>query len=211
MWPLDTSSRTGLRLLGAGLALAVLAGLATAAAAPPGPETGGGNEGGKVFLTVDEALGLAFPKCEVERQTAYLTKAQLEQARKLAGAPVRSAVVHAYVACRNGKPAGTAYFDTHKVRTKAETLMIVVDAGGRVERVEVLRFDEPPEYLARGAWYGQFRGRSLRDGLRLKKEIRGITGASLTARATAEAVRRVLAVHQVLADSSGTKLVRKDP
>lgn len=152
----------------------------------------------KVFLSVDEALKLAFPDCKVERKTAYLTAAQVRSARELSGVEVPSALVSYYVARRNGRPAGTAYFDTHRVRTLPETLMIVVDPQGRVGRIEVIAFREPEDYLPRGAWYEQFKGRGLDRELRLKQAIRPVTGATLTARATTDAVRRVLAIHKLV-------------
>lgn len=159
--------------------------------------TGGG--AGKVFLTTDEALRLAFPECRVERQTHYLNDTQLAKARELALVDVPGAVVTAYRATdRDGRYAGTAYFDSHVVRTQAETLMLVVGTDGKLRRVEVLSFDEPLEYLPKGAWYAQFRGRGLDSELHLKRGVPAVTGASLTARATTEAARRTLARHAVL-------------
>ncbi|HEV2853012.1 MAG TPA: FMN-binding protein [Thermoanaerobaculia bacterium] len=152
----------------------------------------------KVFVTVDEALKLAFPGCEVERRTAFLKPEQVQRARGLAGAEVPAALVNYYVARRGGQPAGTAYFDTHRVRTLPETLMIVVDPQGKVGRIEVISFREPEEYMPRGAWYQQFLGRGLDADLQLKRGIHPVTGATLTARATTDAVRRVLALHQVI-------------
>ena len=155
----------------------------------------------KVFLSVDEALKLAFPGSQVERRTAYLTAEQVKRARTLAGAEVPSALVNYYVASRNGQPAGTAYFDTHRVRTLPETLMIVVDPQGKVGRIEVISFREPEEYMPRGAWYQQFLGKRLGPDLQLKRDIHPVTGATLTARATTDAVRRVLALHQIIKES----------
>lgn len=177
----------------AAVLLALLSG--AAAGAPP---AGAGAAASKVFLTVEEALRLAFPECEIQRRTHYLSDAELKRARELASADVASAIVYAYAATREGRVAGTAYFDTHRVRTLPETLMVAVDPAGRVARVEVLSFDEPLEYLPRGNWYGQFRGRALDEELRPRRGIQGVTGATLTARSTTEAVRRVLALHQVL-------------
>lgn len=159
----------------------------------------------RVFLTTDEALKLAFPGCALERRTVYLTKEQLARATKLAGQPISQGLVNPYVATCGGKPGGTAYFDVHRVRTLPETIMIVVAPDGSVRRIEVLAFNEPEDYLPKAAWYGQFVGQKLDDQLSLKKAIRPIAGATLTARATTEAVRRVLAVHQV----SGTENTQK--
>ena len=154
----------------------------------------------KIFLTTEEALELAFPGCEVERQTIFLTEAQIERASQLADDEIDSALVHPYVAHCEGEVAGAAYFDTHRVRTLAETLMVVVDHQGRLMRTEILAFREPQEYIPKDIWYEQFEGQALDEELDLKREIRGVTGATLTARATTDAVRRVLAIHQILAD-----------
>ena len=61
----------------------------------------------------------------------------------------------------------------------------------------MVSFREPLDYLPREGWYRQFDGEQLDDDLQLKRDIRPVTGATLTARATTEAVRRVLAIHQV--------------
>ena len=150
------------------------------------------------YPTLQEALELAFGDAQVERGTVYLTKQQLKQAAKLAGEKIPGAIVHPYVARREGKLVGTAWVDVHRVRTLRETILVVVDPDQRVRRIELLAFGEPEEYVPRQGWYGQFVGRRLDDELDLKRGIRGITGATLTARATTSAVRRVLAVHRVL-------------
>jgi len=152
----------------------------------------------RVYLGVDEAVKLAFAEARVERHTIYLTKAEMERARELAAVEIQSALATAYEARREGVLVGTAYFDTHTVRTLKETIMVVVDAAGAVRRVEVLSFDEPPEYRPRPAWYAQFAGHALDGDLAVKRGIPAVTGATLTARATTDAVRRVLAIHRVL-------------
>jgi hypothetical protein len=103
-----------------------------------------------------------------------------------------------YVGARDGRPLGAAYFDVHRVRTLPEVLMIVVTPDERIERIEVLKFAEPPEYHATPAWIDQFKGRPLSDDLSLKAAIRNMTGASLTSQAVTRAARRVLALHHVI-------------
>ena len=155
---------------------------------------------GKVFLTQQEALRLAFPAgVSVERRTAFLTEAQQQEARKLARSEsLPEALVTYYVVVKDGRPVATAYFDTHVVRTQPETIMVVIDPSGSVRRVEVLSFLEPEDYLPLPRWYGLFAGRPLDDELSSSRAIRPVAGATLTVRATTEAVRRVLAVHRVI-------------
>ena len=76
--------------------------------------------------------------------------------------------------------------------------MIAIAADGTLKRVEVVAFREPLDYLPPDRWYQQFEDRSLDDELELKRGIRAITGATLTARATTDAIRRAMAIHQVL-------------
>jgi len=170
------------------LAAALLAGLSPGAAR------------GKVFLTQEEALRLAFPAgASVVRKTAFLTAAQQEAARKLCGAErAPSALVTYYEGSLEGREVGVAYFDTHVVRTQPETILVLVDPAGAIARIEILAFAEPEEYLPRENWYSQFSGKKLDDALAVKRGIRPVSGATLTARATLEAARRVLAIHHVL-------------
>lgn len=156
----------------------------------------------KVLLTRAEALELAFPDCPVLRQTHYLTADQRRRASKAAGVEIDSGLVVQYSAVCNGEPAGAAYFDAHRVRTLAETLMVVVDAEGRVTHLEVMSFLEPEEYIPRRTWYDQFLKQRLGPRLRLKRSIHAVTGATLTARATTDAVRRILALDQVLREAA---------
>ena len=156
-----------------------------------------GQSPGAVLLSQEEALSLAFPGARVERRTAYLDSAQMDEAKRLAGPGVEAvrAMVPYYLAAHEGVPIGVAYFDTRRVRTEAATVMYVVDPAGRLARVEVVAFNEPREYLPRPAWLEQFTGRSLDRDLALKRGIRGMTGASLTARTVTSGARRILAVH----------------
>jgi hypothetical protein len=156
----------------------------------------------KVLLSVDEALALAFPGCTIQRGTIYLTQEELRTARQLAGTELASAVVFPYRAHRpdaGERLCGTAYLDTHRVRTLAETLMVAIDAEGEIVRVEVLSFDEPFDYLPRDEWYAQFAGRALTGETELGRALRPVTGATLTARATTDAARRALALDRVIA------------
>lgn len=155
-----------------------------------------------VFLTQSQALALTFPEgAKVERQAVFLTDAQIAKAKELAGSDVAiaGALVTRYAGTdAAGKPIGTAYFDKHRVRTVDETLMVVVDPAGRASRIEVLDFDEPPDYLPKKGWLAQLLGKDLDDELRLKRGVRPITGASLSSKAATDAVRRILALHRVI-------------
>jgi hypothetical protein len=182
--------------------------LALAAAAPPAAAHGALTSlvvaapapAGKVFMDRDEALELAFPGCEVQRTTVYLDEEHVKRIEALSKVEFEGSILYPYRAVREGKVVGTAYFDTHRVRSKRETLMVVVDSEGRTSRIEVLAFGEPLDYVPRDRWYDQFDGRPLDEDLTLGREIRGVTGATLTAVATTDCARRVLAAHRVVGE-----------
>jgi len=76
--------------------------------------------------------------------------------------------------------------------------MVALDADGVLLGIQVLAFREPAEYMPREGWMEQFKGKTAEDEIRMKKNIDGMTGATLTARAVTQCARRVMTVHQVL-------------
>ena len=153
----------------------------------------------RVFMTQQQALASAFPAgTKVTRQALFLTPEQRAAARKESGVDFDDRMIVRYTGNANGRLIGYAYFDTHRVRTLPETIMIVVSAEGAVEKIEILSFDEPPEYLPKERWIEQFDDRKLDEDLSLKRKIRPLSGASLSARAITNASRKVLALHKVL-------------
>ena len=153
----------------------------------------------RVLLSQKDALALAFPEgTRVERKTAFLTDAQAADAEKAAGGKIDAKVWTYYVGTSSSGAAGTAYFESHKVRTMNEAFMVVVNPDATVRFIEILSFAEPGEFLAPKKWLGQFEGKPLSEDLMLRRGLRNITGASITSDAVTRGVRRVLAVHQVL-------------
>jgi len=165
---------------------------------------------GSVFgadrATREEALEAAYPGARFQAERVFLTKDEMRRAALESGQEIPSALIAHYRVTRDGQPIGRAYIDTHVVRTKKESLLICLDESGHVKRIEVTAFLEPPEYRASRPFYDQYNGRALDSELNLNRAIRPIAGATLTARAANQAVRRVLAIDQVLqARNSGAE------
>jgi FMN-binding domain len=151
-------------------------------------------------MTQQEALASAFPNgAKATRQVHYLTPEQWKAARKESGLEFNDRMIVRYAGTlANGSASGFAYFDTHRVRTLPETVMVLVTPDGKIDRIEILSFDEPPEYLPKERWMDQFDGRKLDEDLSMKRKIRPLSGASLSARAITNASRKVLALHKVI-------------
>jgi len=146
----------------------------------------------------EKALDAVYPGAAIRAEQIFLTAAQQKQVLTLADVDMSTAHYARYVATKDGRVIGRAYIDTHTVRTKRESLLISLDDKGQVLRIDVTAFFEPAEYKASEAWLRQYGERPLTDDLAINRAIRPIAGATLTARATNSAVRRVLAIDDVL-------------
>ncbi len=153
----------------------------------------------KVFASQNQALRDAFPEAtRVERITHVLRSSEVERIEKLTRNDVDSKLVVLHTAYRDDVLLGYAHIEVHNVRTQPEALLIVLEPSGHVRSVRVLAFHEPLDYLPTERWYAQFEGKTREDGLRVGRDVHGVVGATLSARAAAEGVRRMLAYWEVL-------------
>ncbi len=152
-----------------------------------------------VYLTVPDALKKVFPPAAVVKEkTKFLSEKELSHAREeLKGVPVESALVTYYEAKEGERWIGSAYLDTHQVRTLPETVLISIHPDGKIDQVQILSFKEPPDYLPPSRWLGEIHGKEQKE-FGEKGAIRSITGATLTARAIEQAVKRVLTFHEII-------------
>ena len=102
----------------------------------------------------------------------------------------------AYVARLKGEVVGTAFFDSHIVRSKRETLMVAVNPDGVLRCVDTVAFAEPRSTSPRTPSTTRSQGERGRP-LTLGRGLDGTTGATLTCRAVANACRRALALRRV--------------
>ena len=158
-----------------------------------------GSASAKVFASQQQALAEAFPAASrIERQTLLIRKQDAARITAITHAEIESKIVVIYTAYRESELLGYAHIDVHNVRTKPEAFMIVLAPDGSVRSVRILAFHEPLDYLPTDRWYGQFEGKSRSDALRVGNDVHGVVGATLSARAATDGVRRMLAYWEVL-------------
>jgi len=74
------------------------------------------------------------------------------------------------------------------------TFLVAVDPADRLKDVDILVYREPyGGEVAYEPWRRQFRGKTASDSLRVGKEIRSISGATISVHAVTLGVRRLLA------------------
>ena len=149
-------------------------------------------------MTRAEALELAYPGAAVTRDRVILTPEQMSAVAAIAQGGMQGRIFPRYIARDGEDVVGRAYIDTHTAKTERQSLLISLDTEGRIKRVDVTVFFEPAQYMAPSDFLRQFDGQVLHETLRIRRAIRPIAGASFTGKAISDAVRRVLALDQVL-------------
>jgi hypothetical protein len=73
------------------------------------------------------------------------------------------------------------------------TFLVAIDARNHLKDVDILVYREPQGgEVAYEPWRRQFRGKTAADSLRVGKEIRNISGATISVHAVTLGVRRIL-------------------
>ncbi len=153
----------------------------------------------KVFASQQQALAEAFPDAtRVDRRTVLLRAEDASRITAITGEAVKAKIVVLHTAYKGDVLLGYAHIDVHNVRTKPEAFMIVLTSTGTVRSVRILAFHEPLDYLPTDRWYSQFVGKSKKDRLQVGRDVHGVAGATLSAQAAADGVRRMLAYWEVL-------------
>lgn len=147
------------------------------------------------YLTVPQAQALMFPGATFIPDERTLTDAQVAAIQRDSGVNLLSRTLHAWRVSTGG------WFIADQVVGKHEfiTIGLGLDASGAVRDVEILDYRESYGYQVRdAAWRTQFVGAHHGAALRLGREIRNISGASLSCRHITDGVRRLLATYAIV-------------
>ncbi|WP_305908952.1 FMN-binding protein [Methylomarinum sp. Ch1-1] len=153
---------------------------------------------GKIYYSKNEAMELAFGKdATVEMLSLFPTADELAQIEKMARVKMESSLYTFYVGKKGDQVIAYAAIESHTVRTKPETLLVVLTPEGKISAVHTLAFHEPPEYQPPQRWYQQLYQKEL-ERLSFSADIQGMTGATLSTRSALNISRKVMAIYQIL-------------
>ena len=156
------------------------------------------NSYSKIYYSKSEALELAFGKNTlVAIESLFPDEAQITSIQQLAKIKLDSGLFSFYVGKDKDKILGYAAIETETVRTKPQTIMIVLNSQGELSAVHLLAFHEPPEYEPPAAWFDSLLKKPLPD-LALNQGVDSIAGATLSTRSALNSVRKVLAFYQIM-------------
>lgn len=140
--------------------------------------------------SIKEIIEGHFQPDSLKVESLLLTDEQAEELKTKSAVQLESRLFRFLVAVKAGKPMGFALIDTHKVRTKTESLLYLFDMDGKVQAVEILAFHEPSKYKPDSGQliYLRKESKDRKDQVPLK------TGATLTSYALERSKRRALAL-----------------
>ncbi len=146
---------------------------------------------GTTYLTVEQAQALMFPGQRLAQDFLTLTDDQVRAVERDAGSSVLTREVRAWRAADGGWFMADQVYGKHQLIAYA----VALDAQGAIRRVEILSYREAYGGEVRlPAWRAQFVGREHGDPVAVGRDIKNISGATLSCRHVTEGIRRLLSI-----------------
>ena len=149
---------------------------------------------GATYLTVEQAQQAIFPGEKLSQSFISLTNQQVQEIERQSDTNVRRKQVQLW------KSANGGFFIVDEVVGKHEyiTYAAGLNPDGTVKQIEIMTYRESYGYEVRNAdWRAQFVGKSASAPLKLDKDIKNISGATLSCRHITDGVKRILATYEV--------------
>ena len=144
------------------------------------------------YMTVDQAQRAAFPDATEFQPTPSGADAASAVAAPQGWSPGIWRALH------DGKGLGWLLVDQVIGKSELITYAVALDAKGVVISVEILDYRESHGGEIRLAgWRKQFVGKTDADPVQLNKDIRNVSGATLSCRHVTEGVQRLLKLYKV--------------
>jgi len=150
------------------------------------------------YLTVEEAERLAFPAATqfVEAHVIF-RPSDVATIERLSGQKVRTRGQQVWRAQADGRLLGFLVVDYVIGKHLVIDYAVALEPDGRVKGVEILEYRESyGSEITSHSWLQQFVGKTARDPIAIDKDIRNISGATLSSQHVTEGVKRILAVYE---------------
>ena len=147
----------------------------------------------KTYLTIEQAQSLLFKNQKLTRFPIDLTKKQAQSIENVTDIRVRHLNVNAW------RTQEGDWFIVDQVIGKHENidLAIALSKSGHVKGIEVLTYRESyGSQIMHPKWREQFHGKNSSEFLKLDKQIKNISGATLSCRHVTDGINRLTETHK---------------
>jgi hypothetical protein len=148
-----------------------------------------------VYLSLQQAQTLMFPGATLTQDFRMLSAAQVAAIEKASGANVDDRQLRVWKASTGG------WFIADQVVGKHDFIpfALALDSAGAVKDVEILEYREAyGSEVTNPKWRAQFIGKNRTSPLKLTKDIRNISGATLSSKHITDGVRRLVATYALV-------------
>ncbi|MGJ8671388.1 FMN-binding protein [Rubritalea sp.] len=143
----------------------------------------------KTYLSTEQAKNLIFPGEKITQKTVTLTKEQMKSIKASSRVRVSRNTINAY------KTSSGAWFIVDQVYGKHEFIdfAIGITASGKVKGLEILTYRESYGHEVRNPkWRAQLHGQTINSPCKIDKDVKNISGATLSAVHITDGTRRLL-------------------
>jgi Na+-translocating ferredoxin:NAD+ oxidoreductase RnfG subunit len=157
----------------------------------------------KELVSVDKAIKQAYGETAVfETQRVELSGGHMEAIEQEAGIDFRhghTGTVLLHTVTAQESVLGYAFEDTVVGKWGPIRYLLALGVDGHIKEVIVLDYQEiRGKPVAKRRFLKQYDGKSIKDPLRLRQDIDGITGATISSRSMTDGIRKLLHVFRLL-------------
>jgi len=150
----------------------------------------------QTYLTEEQALALVFPECdEVVTDEFVMTPEEKSSLEKLLSRRLYEDGFRTYIGKRDGAIQGYAIITEEIGKFHPFTFVVGVGTDGKITNIAILVYRESRGgEIAKKRFLYQFLGKSLKNPVRINKDIINVTGATMSVQCMCAGVRKVLGV-----------------
>lgn len=149
----------------------------------------------QTYLTEEQAQQAIFPGVTLEQAFRRLDRNE----RKTIEKDARDRFLSDEIKRWRGPHGETLYVDRVIGKHEFITYAVGLTAAGEVKAIEIMDYRETYGHeIRRAAWRDTFKGKTVRDPVRIEKDIPNISGATLSSVHVTNGVHRLLLTHDWL-------------
>jgi FAD:protein FMN transferase len=150
----------------------------------------------QVYLTEEQALHEVFPHCDkILFNVVPLTKEEKSQLQNKLRRKIYEDFFVVYMGIKSGEVTGYAIITEEIGKFHPYTFIVSVDLKGKIDKIAILVYRESRgSDIAKKRFLYQFKGKSLKNKIRINRDIINISGATMSVVTMCKGVKKILAV-----------------
>ncbi len=150
----------------------------------------------QVYLTEEQALREVFPHCdEILFNIIPLTKEEKSQLQNRLRRKIYEEYFIVYMGIKSGEVTGYAIITEEIGKFHPYTFIVSVGLNGKINKIAILVYRESRgSEIAKKRFLYQFKGKSLKNKIRINRDIINISGATMSVVTMCKGVKKILAV-----------------